>query len=326
MRLQILISQYDKETDKVVKPLLDSIALQQNVDLANEVGVIIVNDGSDTELDRAKLDAYPFEIQYFKTEHRGVGGARNAALDAATADYVMFCDADDMFYNACGLWIVFSEMNKGPFDMLTSKFIEEIRTPGTHQPQYVDHEMDCTFIHGKFLRRAYLIDRNIRWNESIECHGDSYFNCLAQSLTDNVRYSPTPFYLWKWRDESVCRSDPKYMLRTYNDFLNSSESLALQLEQRGRRDKAEFYAVNTLFEAYYTLMKPDWLEEDNLQWRTACMLRCKSFYERFLPMLDTIAKDVLASIQLNARNKYFQECPRMELYTFHAWLDQLKAL
>ena len=32
MKLQILIPQY-KETDEVVKPLLDSIALQQNVEI-----------------------------------------------------------------------------------------------------------------------------------------------------------------------------------------------------------------------------------------------------------------------------------------------------
>ena len=44
MTLDILIPQY-KETDEVIKPLLDSIAIQQNVDLENEVGVIICNDG-----------------------------------------------------------------------------------------------------------------------------------------------------------------------------------------------------------------------------------------------------------------------------------------
>ena len=39
MKLQILVPQY-KETDEVVKPLLDSIAIQQNVPM-DEIGVII---------------------------------------------------------------------------------------------------------------------------------------------------------------------------------------------------------------------------------------------------------------------------------------------
>ena len=48
MKLQILVPQY-KETDEVVKPLLDSIAIQQNVDFS-EVGVSVCTHGSDVHL------------------------------------------------------------------------------------------------------------------------------------------------------------------------------------------------------------------------------------------------------------------------------------
>ena len=48
-KLQILVPQY-KETEDIIKPLLDSIEVQQNVDLKNDVGVIIVNDGTDVHL------------------------------------------------------------------------------------------------------------------------------------------------------------------------------------------------------------------------------------------------------------------------------------
>ena len=57
MKLQILVPQYH-ETDQVIKPLLDSIAIQQNVDF-NEVGVIIVNDGSKVRLSKTFLKSYP---------------------------------------------------------------------------------------------------------------------------------------------------------------------------------------------------------------------------------------------------------------------------
>ena len=49
MKLQILIPQY-QETDEIIKPLLDSIEIQQNVDLKRDVGVVIVNDGTDVRL------------------------------------------------------------------------------------------------------------------------------------------------------------------------------------------------------------------------------------------------------------------------------------
>ena len=95
MKLQILIPQYN-ETDEIIKPLLDSIAIQQNVDF-NEIGVIIVNDGSGILLSDKLLMKYPFKIEYYIEAHRGVSATRNACLDHATAEYVMFCDADDMF-------------------------------------------------------------------------------------------------------------------------------------------------------------------------------------------------------------------------------------
>ena len=60
MKLEILIPQY-KETKEVIKPLLDSIAIQQNVDF-NELGAIICNDGSGIYLDRRWLNSYPFKV------------------------------------------------------------------------------------------------------------------------------------------------------------------------------------------------------------------------------------------------------------------------
>ena len=133
MKLQILIPQY-KETDDIVKPLLDSIALQQCVDFS-EIGVIICNDGTDVHLTDDLLNNYPFKVEYHKEPHRGVSATRNACLDYATADYVMFCDADDMFYNMCGLWIIFKEMAVG-FDSLVSCFTEETRHPQTKEVLY----------------------------------------------------------------------------------------------------------------------------------------------------------------------------------------------
>ena len=74
MTLDILVPQY-KETEEIIKPLLDSIALQQTVDLDN-VGVIIVNDGSDVLLSEDFLNSYPFKVKYIKNKHEGVSATR----------------------------------------------------------------------------------------------------------------------------------------------------------------------------------------------------------------------------------------------------------
>ena len=134
MKLQILVPHY-KETAGVIRPLLDSIAIQQSIDF-NEIGVIICHDGDEAkdfyftdsqvlwdDYNDYGLREYPFEIKQVRQPHNGVSAARNTCLDNATADYVMFCDIDDMFFNACGIWMILREIDLGVFDSLTSVFV-----------------------------------------------------------------------------------------------------------------------------------------------------------------------------------------------------------
>ena len=163
-KLDLLIPQYN-EDESILKSLLDSLQVQQNINLKEDVGVIIVNDGSDIKLSEEFLNSYPFTIEYYQNEHKGVSATRNACLDKSKAEYVMFCDADDMFCNVCGLFLIFKEMDtvdpqtmlKG-FDGLVSVFMEESRLPDK-SITYINRGdanlggVDNTFVHGKVYRR-----------------------------------------------------------------------------------------------------------------------------------------------------------------------------
>lgn len=319
MKLQILVPHY-KEEWEVIKPLLDSIEVQQNVDLKNEVGVIIVSDGSELVLDESNFDRYSFPIEYHIDEHRGVSATRNACLDYATADYVMFCDADDMFYNACGLYIVFREMQGAGFDSLVSAFIEESRMPETKEPMYINHDMDSTFVHGKIHRRQYLIDNNIRWNDALTIHEDSYFNCLCQRLAGELKYSQTSFYLWRWRDASVCRHDPKYILKTYNNMLDSNDALVGEFLNRGRKEDAQFYSVSMVYDAYFTMNKDEWINQENHEYREATERRFKKYWLKYKYLHDSIAPEIKAQIIMGIRNRMYAEGMILESLTFEQWI------
>lgn len=322
MKLQILIPQY-KETEDVIKPLLDSIEVQQNVDLKNEVGVVIVNDGTDVHLSKEFFDRYTFPIEYHLNEHKGVSATRNACLDYATADYVMFCDADDMFYNACGFYIIFREMQGNGFDSLTSAFVEESRDPKTKEPLYINHDMDSTFVHGKVHKRSFLLEKKIRWNDDLTIHEDSYFNCLCQRLAGELKYSPTPFYLWRWRDASVCRHDEKYILKTYNNMLDSNTALVNELISRGRKQDAQFYAVSMIFDAYFTMNKKEWIDQENKEYRDATEARFKEYYVEFKHLYDSIQEDIKAQIVMGIKNRMFAEGLLMESITFEDWINHI---
>lgn len=325
MRLQILIPQY-KETEEVIKPLLDSIAIQQNVDLKNEVGVIIANDGSDVILSDEFLNGYPFDIIYIIAPHQGVSATRNVCLDNATADYVMFCDADDMFYNACGLWIIFREIDNGGFDSMISAFIEESRMPDTKEPVYLNHNMDSTFVHGKVHRRQYLLDNHIRWNPELTIHEDSYFNIQCQNLSANVKYCQTPFYLWKWRDDSVCRHDPKYILKTYRNMLDSNDALIDAFLSRGVQDKAVFYTVFMVFDAYYTMNKPEWINQENKEYRDDTERRFATYYKKRKSLWDSMGPAEKMQISNGVRSRLVMEGMQMEAITIDDWLRHISRL
>ena len=319
MRLQILVPHYH-EDEQVIRPLLDSLAIQQNVDF-NDFGVIICHDGKD--ISDLKLNDYPFEIKQISIEHNGVSAARNGALDASTAEYVMFCDIDDMFSNVCGLWILFREMNIAQFDSLISAFTEETRDPISKVPVYINHEMDSTFVHGKVHRRQYLIDQKIRWNPKLTIHEDSFFNILCQNLSTNVKYCPVPFYLWKWRDDSVCRHDPQYILKTYNNMIDSNDALIDEFLKRGVQDKAMFYTAFMIFDAYYTMNKPEWINQENKNFRDNVEKRFARYYAKRKDLWDQITPQDKMQLSNGVRTRSVNEGMMMEAITIDAWLKKI---
>ena len=330
MKLQILIPQYD-ETDDVIRPLLDSIEIQQNIN-KDDIGVIIVNDGSETHLSDDFLSHYSYKIEYYLNEHRGVSATRNACLDHATADYVMFCDADDMFYSVCALWIIFREINSPSagcehgFDSMTTMFIEETRVPQTGEIMYVNHEMDSTFVHGKVHRRQYLINNNIRWNDKLTIHEDSFFNILCSNLSSNVKYCPTPIYLWRWRDTSVCRHDPKYILKTYRNMIDSNDALIDEFIKRDAIDKALFYIAFMIFDAYYTMNKPEWVNQENEEYRNLTELRFADYYRKYKNRWDSISDGDKMQISQGIRGRSVMEGMKMESMTVNEWLEHINNL
>lgn len=330
--LDILVPQY-KETDEVIKPLLDSLAIQQNIDF-DDIGVIIVNDGSDTHLTDELISSYPFEIEYYLEEHRGVSGTRDSAFNHSQADYVMFCDADDMFCDVCGVFLILNEIKNSHFDSLVSVFREESRHPETKEVMYINRGdmnqggIDCTFVHGKVHRRKYLLERSIRWNPELTIHEDSYFNIMCQKLTtpDKVKYCPFPFYLWKWRDESVCRHDPKYILKTFNNMIESNTALVKQFMKRNRLQDAQQFVCQMIFDSYYTMNKDEWLNQENQEYRHNTEMRFKQYYKDFKQLYETIPEQVKNQIIVGMRNRFFQEGMFVEKITFEDWIKHIEEM
>lgn len=253
MKLQILVPQY-KEDERVISKLLDSIELQRNIDF-KDIGVIIVNDGSDVILKHSWLEDYPFRIDYIKNEHKGVSATRNRALKEATADYVMFCDADDMFYHNLALQLIIRECSEKQPDCFYSTFVEEV--PDQQHPGkflYNARQQAFVFVHGKVYRRQFLIDNEIYWDEELTLHEDGYFNGLAlgQIKKDKLVYCNEPFYMWCNNNESVSRKTPTFVLDTYDQNLIAQDRLITKLLPKNIYESINLTAIQ-LYQTYFLL-------------------------------------------------------------------------
>lgn len=320
MKLSILVPQY-KEDETIIKPLLDSIALQQGVDL-NEIEVIIVNDGSDVKLRKKFLSQYNYDIDYYISEHAGVSATRNKCLDHAVGDFVMFCDADDMFYNACSLKIIFDEIDNFEFDTLSSDFIEEQHNKETGEIRFlVRDDGGATFVHGKVHRRQYLKDKNIRWNEKLKVNEDSFFNCLCRCCADKVRHAKTPFYLWRWRDDSVCRRDKNHNLKTFVNLIDSHEAMLEEFINRRMPSECEYYMTSILFQTYFTVNEESFIK--NPKYKEKTELRIAKLYKKYEDFYRNVDEEVKKDMYIQLRNTAFNNGVFFETETFDDWLTRI---
>lgn len=63
--------------------------------------IILVDDGSSDGSDivcREYQKIYPDTIRFIKKKNRGASSARNAGLDVANGEYIMFVDSDDHLF------------------------------------------------------------------------------------------------------------------------------------------------------------------------------------------------------------------------------------
>lgn len=326
---------------------MDSIKIQQGVDLS-QVGVIIAFDGPDATplpLDEWR-EKYPFAIEDVHPEKGGVSHARNAAFDASTAEYISFSDADDMYCDACGLSIVFREMDMPPnerellamgidpkteepgFELLISNFREQTKDPKTGELVFVDHNNgDMTFCHGKYMRRQFLLDNHIRWNDKLYIHEDSYFQILCREIAKpwRSRYSAHAFYLWKWRDNSVARHDPLYIQKTLTCLIDSNDQLVDEFVRRMMPEKANQYVGFMVNECYFTMCKPEWISETNKEYRDKTERRFADYLRKHMGQWEAITPQERVMISNGVRQRSVMEGMLMEPITLDDWIAQILA-
>lgn len=318
--LSIVIPRY-KETEKEIFPLLSSIAGQLGVDFSR-VEVIIVNDGGGPgPLDWDFLSLFDLEIRQISLEtNRGPGVARQAGLDIAKGDYVMFCDADDTLHSVGVLGALIQEAEINVPDILTSEWLEEMANPAGGYT-YLTHQIENTWMHGKLLRRRFLEQNNVRFHDELRVHEDSYFLCIASALTKNSRHLPITTYVWKHRPDSITRRNNG--IYTFDSFPTFIKACCMSHRDIGDRapEMMEYKIVQFALYVYFSLQRPEWQREEIISFREDSE---KTFAEMMTPFWhwwENAEPETIARIYNEERAKNFSGC--IEREPLESWAKRM---
>ena len=257
--LDIVITHRD-EPWGVGRKMFEMLKLQRGV-RKGEFRVILVQDGEEGDtLDAARIvRLYPFMETIVDIPHSGVSAARNAGLEEATADWVMFCDFDDMLYSCDSLYRILESIRQAGdrADLIWSNFWIEMAGEGSKWAKR-EKGFNSVFIHGKVYRRQFLIDHEIRFDEDLSYSEDAMFNALAvmELEAGRVAKMPETVYMWCYRPESLSNytgGDAKRNIDLYKKRVRVIEAY----EQRGRTYDAKCAAVRTLLDYYWEINGKD---------------------------------------------------------------------
>lgn len=235
MLLDIIVTHYD-EPIETVWGLLDSIQMQRGVSL-EDFRVFLVNDGKENRIPNEWLDGYSFQLQNATIPHGGVSAARNYGIDNSTADWVMFCDCDDMFASIFALRNILTLLDTKDVDILWAPFyVENGKKDSTQEYALRLKGYNLTWIHSKIYRREMLNREMMRFFEGLHYAEDSAFNAILSEIVPRERIgkikAEAPLYLWCYRKGSVT-TNPENEKRNAIGFIDRNERVTEEFIQRG---------------------------------------------------------------------------------------------
>jgi len=318
--LSIVIPRY-KESEKEISPLLSSISGQIGIDFP-DIEVIIANDGDGSgPLDKNFLALFDYDSRQINLpSNGGPGVARQAGMENATGEYVMFCDADDTLHNVGVLGAMMQEAEQSAPDLLYSSWLEEI-VDQNGRFRYITHENENTWMHGKLLRRRFLEHGNIRFHDTLRVHEDSYFLCIAAAAAEKTAYLPATTYVWKYHPDSITRRDGAvYTYESIPTFIQACLMAHKEVE-RINPSQMEYKILQFTLYNYFCFHQPGWLAPENAKYLKAGETAFAAHIAPFWHYWKDAAPENIAQVYNQERSRSFVGC--VEVETVGDWIQRI---
>ena len=325
-RLDIIIPHYH-ESEELMAPMFEMLRLQRNV-AWSDFRVLIVNDGEENALRPDYGADMPFEVTQMSIPHAGVSAARNAGMDRSQAEWIMFCDADDAFLTTTALQTFFKFIADDKV-LISCAFYEEAlsKTDGRMKLLWYTGK-DYIFVHGKMFRREWLIANNIRFNDALTLHEDSYFIAMARFLAGkkNTVFIKDAMYLWQYNKASETRKRDNFVLETYDHLCKKNSALADELLRRGMYLQAKGIICRMITDSYVRLNCKSWTTPEN----RALIRDAEDCVALFLKHYDYVFKgagDKVIQVGLDdMRDKFIKDnnFDTEAVIPFEEWVERLR--
>jgi hypothetical protein len=173
------------EASAFIAQAIDSVLVQTQP--AYEI--VVCDDGSTDDLERA-LEPYHDRITFVRQEHRGENAAKNACFRAATGDFVVILDADDVFLPERLSALAELAMQRPDLDILTTDAYLEVdgHIRGRYYrgtARFVEDDQRRGVIRTDFIFGLAAVRREPLlaiggWDESLQVGGDA--DCWARLI------------------------------------------------------------------------------------------------------------------------------------------------
>ena len=107
-------------------------------------------------------------------------------------------------------------------------------------------------------------------------------------------------------------------------MLDSNDALVEEFLRREMKDKAMFFCASMVFDAYYTMNKLEWINQENKEYRRNTEQRFAIYFKSRESLWNDLSLNEKMKISAAVRNRAVQEGMPMESVTIDDWLKKIK--
>ena len=109
-------------------------------------------------------------------------------------------------------------------------------------------------------------------------------------------------------------------------MLDSNDALVTQFIERGRESDAQFYASTMIYDAYFTMNKDEWLNQENMDYRHSAECRFRDYWLKYKHLHDSLPQNIRAQVIIGVKNRKYTEGLLLETQTFAEWIKQIESM